>query len=70
MSSSAWQVHRFWVVRAALVLLVTALAEVAVVWLAPQPVLWAALVAGTLPLSLVCCVGLSLIRTAGGKSMR
>jgi|HubBroStandDraft_6_1064221.scaffolds.fasta_scaffold135650_3 hypothetical protein len=62
MSSSAWQVHRFWVVRAALVLLVTALAEVVVVRSMQQPIRWVALVAGTLPLSLLFFVGLPLIR--------
>jgi hypothetical protein len=28
-----WQAHRFWVVRVALVLIVTAMAEALVVWL-------------------------------------
>ena len=62
MSSSAWQVHGFWVVRTAQVLLVTALAEVVVVWSMHQPIRWVALVAGTLPLSLLVFAALPLIR--------
>jgi hypothetical protein len=67
-SSSVWQMHRSWALRAMLVLAATALLEAAVVWLAPRPVLWAALVAGTLPLTLVFFVAFPLIRRAGGKA--
>jgi hypothetical protein len=59
-----WQVHKFWVVRAALVLIVTAVAEAVVVWLVPQPILWVALIAGSLPLSMIFLVGLPLLRRA------
>lgn len=62
MSSSVWRVHRFWVLRAAQVLLVTALAEVVIVWSMPQPVRWVAWIAGTLPFSLFLFVALPLIR--------
>lgn len=68
MSSSVWRVHRFWVIRAALVLLVTALAEVVVVWSMPQPIRWVAWVAGTLPLTMFFFVAFPLIRRDAGPS--
>ncbi|HWZ62698.1 MAG TPA: hypothetical protein VNX02_06730 [Steroidobacteraceae bacterium] len=63
-----WHAHRFWVIRVALVLLATGLAEMAVVWLAPQPRLWAVLVAGSLPLSLFFLVAVPLLRREGAKA--
>ena len=63
-----WQAHRFWVVRAMLVLIVTAMAEALVVWLLPQPITWVALIAGTLPLSMIFLVALPLLRREGGKT--
>lgn len=63
-----WQAHGFWAVRAALVLIVTAVAAALVVWLVPQPILWVALIAGTLPLSLVFLVALPLMRRAERQS--
>ena len=63
-----WQAHRFWVVRVALVLIVTAMAEALVVWLLPQPLVWVALIAGSLPLSMIFLVALPLLRREAGKT--
>jgi hypothetical protein len=68
MNPSAWRVHKFWFVRATLVLVVTGLAEVAVVWLVNQPVRWVVLIAGSLPLSMVFFVALPLLRQEGRKA--
>jgi hypothetical protein len=62
MSYSVWRVHKVWVLRTVLVLVATALAEVAVVWSLQQPIRWVGLVAGTLPFSLFFFVALPLIR--------
>ena len=63
-----WQAHRFWVVRAMLVLIVTAMAEVLVVWLLPQPLVWVALIAGSLPLSMFFLVALPLLKSQPHRS--
>ena len=62
MNASPWHAHKFWLVRATLVLAVTALAEGAVVWLVQQPLRWVALVAGSLPISMFFWVALPLLR--------
>jgi hypothetical protein len=63
-----WQTHSFWAVRVALVLIATAVAEVLVVWLVPQPIVWVALIAGSLPLSMILLVALPVLRREGGKT--
>lgn len=63
-----WHAHEFWVVRVALILLVTGLAETAVVWLLPQPRLWSVLLAGSLPLSVFFLVAVPLLRRAGTQA--
>jgi hypothetical protein len=67
-NSSPWHVHRFWLVRTVLVLAVTGLAEVAVVSLVQKPVLWVALIAGSIPLSLFFLVAFPLVRQQNSKS--
>jgi hypothetical protein len=52
MKLTAFQVHKSWLTRAALVLLATCLVDGVVVWFAQRPLLWAALIPGTLPLSM------------------
>jgi hypothetical protein len=59
--STAVQVHKSWFVRAALVLLFTCLADCAAAF-APRPILACALVAATLPLSMIVFVALPLLR--------
>ena len=67
MNASVWQVHRSWVLPTMLVLVLTALAEVAIVWVLAQPARWVALIAGTLPVTLYFFVALPLIRKEGAK---
>jgi len=68
MKLTAFQVHKPWLIRAALVLVVTALADGAVVWFAQRPILWATLIGGSLPLSLHVFVAVPILREEGRKS--
>jgi hypothetical protein len=62
MKLTAWQVHKSWVIRAALVLVVTCVADGVVVWFAQRPILWATLIAGSLPLSMIVFVAMPILR--------
>jgi hypothetical protein len=62
MKLTAFQTHKSWLIRAALVLLVTVSADGAAVWLAQRPLLWAVLIPGSLPLSMFVFVGLPMLR--------
>jgi hypothetical protein len=64
----AFQVHRSWLVPAVLVLLVTVVVDGVVVCCAQRPPLWAALIPGTLPLSMWFFVALPLLREEKRKS--
>jgi hypothetical protein len=68
MEPTAFQVHKPWLIRAVLVLVVTVLAEGAVVWFAQRPILWAALIGGSLPLSMYIFVAMPVLREEGRKS--
>ena len=68
MKPTAFQVHKSWLIRAALVLVATALAEGAVVWFAQRPILWATLIGGSLPVSLHFFVAIPILREEGRKS--
>jgi hypothetical protein len=65
---TAFQVHKSWLIRAALVLVVTVVADGAVVWFAHRPILWAALIGGSLPLSMTIFVAIPILREEGRKS--
>jgi hypothetical protein len=65
MKLAAFQVHKSW---AALVLLVTVLADGAVVCFAQRPLLWAVLIPGSLPLSMVVFMAMPILREERGKS--
>jgi len=60
----AWQVHEFWFIRAALVLLVTVCADAAVGWFAARPSPWIVLIPGSLPLSMYIFVALPIVKQA------
>ena len=62
MQPSPFQVHKFWLLRAASVLVVTAVVEGLVGQFAPRPAFWAALVASSLPLTMILFVALPLLR--------
>jgi hypothetical protein len=68
MEPTAFQVHKPWLVPAMLVLVVTGLADGAAVWFAQRPILWATLIAASLPISLFVFVALPVLRRESGKS--
>ncbi len=65
---TAIQVHRSWVLRMTLVLMITCLVDRMVVWYAARPLLWAALIPTTLPLALFFFVALPLLQRTKGRS--
>jgi hypothetical protein len=65
MKPTALQVHKSWVIRAVLVLAATVLAEVAVVSFLSRPLVWVALIAGSLPLTLYVFVAMPLLKRRG-----
>ncbi len=65
MKLTSFQVHKSWLIRAALVLLVTCLAVSAVVLFVAKPIPWVGLIAGSLPLSMVVFVAMPLLRVRG-----
>ncbi len=68
MNPTAFQVHKSWAIPAALVLVVTGLADCAVAWFAQRPILWCTLIASTLPLTLFIFVALPLLRQESRNS--
>jgi hypothetical protein len=68
MKLTAFQVHKFWFVRAMLVLVLTVLAEGIVVWFAQRPLFWAALIGSSLPLSMIVVVAFPVLREERRKS--
>jgi hypothetical protein len=62
MQHTAFQVHKSWIIPAVLLLSVTGAIEAIVGWLAPKPLPWIALIAGSLPLTLFIFVAWPLIR--------
>jgi hypothetical protein len=62
MKLSAFQVHRSWLMRMVLVLAITCLVDGTAVWFAARPMLWAALIPATLPLSIFFFVALPVMR--------
>jgi hypothetical protein len=62
MKLTAWQVHKSWLIPAVLVLLLTCLADAAVVAFVPRPIFWALLIAGSLPLTMTFFVAFPLLR--------
>ena len=70
MKLTAFHVHKSWLIRATLVLVVTGLADGAAVWFAQRPILWAALIGGSLPLSMCVFVAVPILRGHGRPSAR
>ncbi len=68
MKLTAFQVHRPWLIRAALVLVVTGLVDGIVVWFAQRPIFWAALIGSSLPFSMIIFVAFPLLREEDRKS--
>jgi len=65
---SAFRVHKSWLIRAALVLVVTVLADGVVVQFAQRLLLWAVLIPGSLPLSMFVFVANPILREERRKS--
>jgi len=63
-----WHVHKFWLIRAILVLLVTCGVDAAVVAVATQPLKWAPFITGTLPLTMWLFVGIPVLNEEKRKS--
>ena len=68
MKPTAYHAHKFWLVRAALVLLVTVLSDGVVVWLVQRPLFWASLIGSSLPFTMVVFVAIPLLREERRKS--
>jgi hypothetical protein len=68
MKPTAWQVHKSWFIPAALVLIITCLADGLVAQFVQRPVLWCTLIAASLPLSMFLFVVLPILRQEARKS--
>jgi hypothetical protein len=62
MKLRALQIHKPWLIRAALVLLVTVLADGLTAWFVSRPLLWCTLIASSLPISMVAFVAIPILR--------
>ena len=65
MKLTAFHVHKSWLIPAALVLVITALAAGAVGWFAAKPIPWVGLISGTLPLTMFIFVARPLLKQSG-----
>jgi hypothetical protein len=68
MKPTPFQVHKSWLVPTALVLAVTGAADCAAVWFAHRPILWAALIGASLPISLSVFVIVPMVRQERRRS--
>ena len=68
MKPTAFQVHKSWLIRAALVLVLTALADGIVVWFVRRPNFWTALIGSSLPFTMVVFVAFTILREEKRKS--
>jgi hypothetical protein len=68
MELTAFQVHKSWFTRAALVLVTTVFAVGATAYFVERPILWCALIASSLPLTMFVFVALPVLRQESHKS--
>jgi hypothetical protein len=68
MKLTAFQVHKSWLIRTALVLVVTVLADGLTAWFVPRPFRWCTLIASSLPISMVVFVAIPILRQERRKS--
>ncbi len=68
MKLTAFQVHKSWLIRVALVLVVTVVADALTAWFVPRPLLWCALIGSSLPISMAVFVVIPMLREARGQS--
>lgn len=62
MQPTAFRVHKSWLIRAVLVLVLTALADGIVVWFVQRPIFWTALIGSSLPFIMVVFVAFPILR--------
>jgi len=62
MKLTAFQVHKAWLIPAALVLTITCALDAIVAWLVPKPFQWLGLISGSLPLTMWVFVRLPVLR--------
>jgi hypothetical protein len=67
MNRTAFQVHKSWLIPAALVLVLTCLADGLAVSFTQRPMLWATLIPATLPISLFVFVLIPILRRESQK---
>jgi hypothetical protein len=68
MTLTAFQVHKLWLIRAMLVLVLTCLAEAIVVYFVQRPIFWATLIGSSLPFTMVVFVAIPVLREESRKS--
>jgi hypothetical protein len=68
MQPNSFQVHKFWLIRAVLVLVLTVLADGMVVWLVPRPFFWSVLIGSSLPFTMAVFVALPVLREEKRKT--
>jgi hypothetical protein len=68
MKLTAFQVHKFWLIRAVLVLVLTYIADAIVVWLVPRPIVWTVLIGSSLPFTMMVFVVIPTLREESRKS--
>jgi len=68
MKWTAWHVHKSWFIAAALVLLVTGLADAVAACVAQRPIFWCTLIGSSLPLTMFLFVVIPLLRQESRKS--
>jgi hypothetical protein len=67
MKLTAFQVHKSWLIRAALVLVITGLADGATAWFVQRPFFWCTLIASSLPVSMIVFVVIPILRQESRK---
>lgn len=68
MKLTAFQVHKFWLIRAVLVLVLTSLADAVVAWFVPRPIFWSVLIGSSLPFTMVVFVAIPTLREESRKA--
>jgi hypothetical protein len=68
MIQTAFQTHKSWLMRAALVLTITCLIDATVGWFAAKPFPWVVLIPGSLPLTMFFFVARPLLKQAERES--
>ena len=68
MKLNAFQVHRFWLIRAGLALLITVLADGIIPSFVAKPIPWVVLISESLPLTMYFFVAVPVLKQAERES--